>query len=165
MFKALVGALLAIASCAALAQPAITASGTTLSFAIRRRFSPPIRRQRRDHHVDKQRYRETDDHRHRKERSECDRVRGDRYLRAERRAPVTVNAGATCTIGATFDRPLNAGPLGDLHGAVQRRHESEHHGLGYGGRCRDPSIVLSSPSIVFNTQAVGMASAPSRQSP
>ena len=33
MFKTLAGALLAIASCAALAQPAITASGTTLSFA------------------------------------------------------------------------------------------------------------------------------------
>ncbi len=33
MFKALVGAALAVASCAALAQPAITASGTTLSFA------------------------------------------------------------------------------------------------------------------------------------
>ena len=76
-------------------------------------------------------------------------------------ASVTVNAGATCTIGAIFDRPLVAGSRTATFTVQSNAATNPSITVsGTAATVTTPSIVLSATSVVFNTQTVGMASAP-----
>ena len=137
MFKALVGAALAVASCAALAQPAIKVNGgTTLTFA-----STPVLVTNSTPTPSTITLENTGTEMLTITGIEKSGANATDFVATGTCVPVgasvTVNAGATCTIGATFMSAGRRFAFGDLHGPVQRRHESEHHGLGHCSRRHD----------------------------
>lgn len=162
MSKSLVGVALAIASFAALAQPAITASGTTLSFAqtpVLTTNSTPTPSTITLTNSGTEKLTITG--------IEKSGANATEFVATGTcvpvGAPVTVNAGATCTIGATFDRPLNAGSRTATFTVQSNAATNPSITVsGTAAAVTTPSIVLSPTSIVFNTQAVGMASTPRR---
>jgi hypothetical protein len=158
MFKVLGGAALAVASCAALAQPAIKVNGDpTLTFA-----STPVLVTNSTPTPSTITLENTG--------TEKLTITGVEKSGANATdfaatgtcvgASVTVNPGATCTIGATFTPPY-AGSLSATFTVQSNAATNPSITVsGIGAAVTTPNIILSAPSIAFNTQTVGEASAP-----
>jgi hypothetical protein len=160
MFKALLGASLAVASCAALAQPAIKVNGgTTLTFASTPVFvtnSTPAPSTITLENTGTEKLTITG--------IEKSGTNATDFAMTGTcvGVSVTVNVGATCTIGATFTSLF---PDSRSATFTVQSNAATNPSITVSGTAvavTTPSIVLSATSIVFNTQTVGMASA-SRQ--
>lgn len=157
--KAIVGAALAVASCAALAQPAISASGTTLTFPSTPLFvtstapSPATITLTNTGSEVLTITGITPSGANATEFTATGTCVGD---------SVKVDKNATCTIGATFT-PLVAGSRSATFSVQSNAATNPSITLSATGQTvATPSIVLNSTSLVFNTQTVGVPSAPRR---